>query len=852
MSEQKDKGLLSMRIEPNRSMDEIDNESFGAGPRPFDTPAQPVTLKQEAVEDYAGAAVLSLDGDWEMVEGGEEADRLQKPWQDVIPAAVPGSVHTALQRAGHIPDQTFGRNQVDVYPTSFKTYWMRRTFARPDGQGPFHLGFDGVAVHCTVWLNGTRLGEHEGMFGGPCFDVTDLLKDENTVVVKIDPAPNRIYGEGSFFSGMNIGWRDTVVFNNCYGWHYSKLPALGIWQSVEVVSSPAAKLVNPFVVTKDALRGLVDLVAELEPAVPGRLIGTIKPENFEGKEYSFEHRVEAAEGKQHLHLWMAIPDPQPWWPLDHGKPNLYRMNLTFVPDNGGVPDVHDFTFGLRTIEMQPLPGGKRPDKFDWTFVINGKPVFIKGTGWCTMDPLMDFSRERYERFLTLASHEHCMMVRAWGSGMPETEEFYDLCDSLGLLVMQEWPTAWDSHKEQPFDALEETVRLNTLRLRNRPSWVITTGGNESGDPFGPAIDMMGRLSIELDGTRPFHRGEPWGGSSHEYHTYWNRMHPDLHVRSTADFYGEFGMASFPVWESVQRYLPDDEKDLWPPKEGGAFVHHTPIFNTVQCFNRLSQGAGYFLDPANVDMKRFITASQLCQVVVLRHQLERARTRWPYCTGALLYKLNDNYPAASWSTADWYGASKIAHWFVQDAFAPLGVYVDFHTLNSYGTFLVAPTTIVDDADALCCTKWVARVRMYDGGLNQIRGWEFPGEGSAGRVRNVGHLNVPFEETQTAAMFFVTELEVDGQLAFSTFYFLNYEMRRGCLFELPKTSLELSVQGKEATVTNTGSLPAVGVHVDRPGHADTFVASDNWFWLEAGQKRTVEVSEADGLTVSALNA
>ena len=849
MSEAK-KALLSMRIEPNRSMDEIDNESFGAGPRPFDTPAEPVRLKPGTVDLPDGAPVLSLNGDWELAEGGKDAARLRADaWEDSIPAAVPGSVHTALERAGRIPDQTFGKNQVDVYPASFKTYWMRRTFARPKGQGPYHLNFHGVAVRCAVWLNGKRLGEHEGMFGGPRFDVTDLLEDKNTVVVRIDPAPLRIPGEGEGRAGENMGWADTVVFNNVYGWHYSKLPSLGIWRGVEVASSPAVRVAHPFVVTRDALRGLLDLVADLEGEGAGALVGEISPGNFRGKTLRFEHRVES---ERHVHLWMAIPDPRPWWPVDHGDPDLYRMRLAFIPDGGGRADVHDFTFGLRTVEMRPLPDGPRPDKFNWTFVINGKPMFIKGTGWCTMDPLMGFSRERYERFLALAREEHCMMVRAWGSGMPETDDFYDLCDELGILVMQEWPTAWDSHKTQPFDALEETVRLNTLRLRNRPSWVMTTGGNESHDPFGPAIDMMGRLSIELDGTRPFHRGEPWGGSRHGYPTYWGRMHPDHHVNATADFWGEFGMASFPVRESVRRYLPDDEKDLWPPKEGGAFLHHTPIFNTRECFERLRQGASYFIDRDKTDMKQFLVASQLCQVVVLRHQLERARMRWPHCTGALFYKLNDNYPAASWSTVDWYGAPKIAHWFVQDVFAPLGVSIDVACLNTYGTFFPGRAHVVDDTDALRDKEWAVRVRYYDGQLDNRRSWEFPGRGSVGPVRSVDHLNLAPEETETAPLFLVAELEADGQEVFRTFYFLNYEMRRGCLFELPRASLKMSARGKQVTVSNVGSLPAVGVHVERPGHADTFDASDNWFWLDAGAKRTIRVSEAEGLTVSALNA
>lgn len=850
MTDKVTKGLLQMKIEPNRSMDAIDNESFGAGPRPYDTPATAVALKSGAADLPGPVPVLSLDGDWELAVEGDEAARLTcGPWDDAIPAAVPGSVHTALQRAGMIPDQTFGKNQVDVLPWSFKTYWMRKTFKKPKGRGPFHLGFGGVAVHCTVWLNGARLGEHEGMFGGPRLDVTELLGAENVVIVKIDPAPVRV-GEGQdFFTGLNIGWRDTAVFNNCYGWHYSKLPALGIWRSVRVTSSPAVRMEHPFVVTRDAHKGLIDIVANLERPAGGTLVGTIAPQNFKGKTVRFEHRVDDAD---HVHLWTAIPDPRPWWPLDHGEPNLYRMTVAFVPDGKGAADVHEFTFGLRTVEMRPLPGGPRPDRFNWTFVINGRPMFVKGTGWCTMDPLMDFSRERYERFLRLAAQEHNMMVRAWGSGMPETDEFYRLCDELGIMVMQEWPTAWNSHKDQPYDVLEETVRLNTLRLRNRPSWVMTTGGNESSDPFGPAIDMMGRLGIELDGTRPFHRGEPWGGSQHGYPTYWGRQHPDAHLNAEADFYGEFGMACFPVHESVQRYLPDDEKELWPPKPEGAFVHHTPIFNTRECFDRLAQGAGYFVDLDHTDMEQFIVGSQLCQVVVLRHQLEQCRWRWPNCAGALFYKMNDNYPAASWATADWYGAPKIGHWAVQQSFAPQGVYIAFQALNCFGTQIAGPVHVIDDTGELSGKRWAATVRMFGGDLQLIRQWEFKGEGTGAPVDRIGDLNVPFRETETVPLFFVTELEVDGKGVFHTFYFLNYETKRGCLFELPRTKLTLTVRGNKVTMANTGDVPAVGACVERPGHADSFWASENWLWLDPGAKRVIEVSETDGLAATALNA
>ena len=95
--------------------------------------------------------------------------------------------------------------------------------------------FNGVAVHCTVWLNGVKLGEHEGMFGGPEFDIATLLRDENELIVRLDPAPT---GPPWFAPTANTGWKKTVVFNNVYGWHYCHIPALGIWRNVRLEAAP--------------------------------------------------------------------------------------------------------------------------------------------------------------------------------------------------------------------------------------------------------------------------------------------------------------------------------------------------------------------------------------------------------------------------------------------------------------------------------------------------------------------------------------------------------------------------------------------------------------------------------------
>lgn len=427
--------------QPPLSLDTIDRASYNLGPSPLDSPAEAVSLAQGRAQHPEGAAVVSLDGMWQMAIGGTLHSRVHEPWGDAIPAAVPGSIHAALVKAGIIPDPSFGKLDAIAREYSFKTYFLKRTFSREEAQTATRLVFEGIALYAMIYLNGVWIGQHEGMFGGPTFpDITAQLQDENTLLVMINPAPMK----PGALPGFNDGWKTTVTFNNVYGWHYSNIPSLGIWRSVRLEAKPTVEMLHPFVATRDAAGGLVDLVTTLRGAAAGwsgTLRGTIEPDNFEGAAHHFEKEVRSGEAEQEVHLQLTVPDPRLWWPVDMGEHLLYRMTLSFVPSGEGIADTQAVTFGIRTIEMAPLPGGPFPDKFNWAFVINGKKTFVKGTGWCTMDPLMDFSRGRYDWFLSLAAAQHIQMLRAWGCGMPETDDFYDLCDRKGIMVFQEWPTS---------------------------------------------------------------------------------------------------------------------------------------------------------------------------------------------------------------------------------------------------------------------------------------------------------------------------------------------------------------------------------------------------------------------------
>ncbi len=835
-----------------KSMDQVDRESFKVESTPFVEKGIGMYLSDgDPVEFFEAGVDLLLDGEWQLAEGGAEKMRLNDSWNQAIAAIVPGSVHTALWKAGIIPNPYFGMNDSIAEKQSYKTWWYKKDFVVSEKIKAPLLDFGGIANKCTVWLNGVKLGSHEGMFGGPTFDISKILKQKNTLIVKLDPIPQIFEPQGTFFGGANKSWQNTVVFNCVYGWHYSKIPSLGIWRSVRIINQAPVEIENPFIRTKN-VKGDMQLSLKLRSigaSLKGKLVVGVSPDNFEGKTQSFEYNLNSAKKAESVQFDFSVANPKLWWPNDMGEQNLYKLRVGFIPAGGLKADVCETTFGIRTIEMQPLPQGPKQDTYNWTFVVNGKPMFVKGAGWCTMDPLMDFSKERYDRFLSLAKQQHIQMLRAWGGGMPETDDFYQLCDRYGIMVIQEWPTAWNSHNTQPFDILKETVERNTLRLRNHPALVMWGAGNESDKPTGPAIDMMGRLSIELDGTRPFHRGEAWGGSKHDYTCWWDEAHLNHNLNMTASFWGEFGIASFPQKESVMRYLPENEKNNWPPKKGESLLHHMPIFGTVGEMRRLEQYGGYLMPLESLD--NLIIGSQIAQIVGVRHTLERARTRWPECTGALYYKMNDNYPAVSWSCVDWYGAVKPLHYFVQNSFAPLASVILFGQTNMSSQQVSLPVFLLDDTDKLINKEWQVNIACYNDQLKKVAEKQFEGKSGVNKVLNVGSIDLTPEQTRSSVLWFVSEVKSGSELLFRTFYFMNFEVRKGSLFKCPQTTLTSDKQGNKISITNIGQFPAIGVNVQSPGNEDKLNCSENYIWLQPGETKIIDVGSTHSVLVKGWN-
>jgi beta-mannosidase len=241
------------------------------------------------------------------------------------------------------------------------------------------------------------------------------------------------------------------------------------------------------------------------------------------------------------------------------------------------------------------------------------------------------------------------------------------------------------------------------------------------------------------------------------------------------------------------------------------------------------------DPCE-DLIGFIRGSQLAQATGIRVVLEKMRTRFPLSTGVIYYKLTDVYPGCSWSTIDWYGVPKIAHYFVKNAYSPLQVVALFKSF-SYKPEDILQTEIwlLDDRKEL--RKGEVSVRLFDGKLQMVaeRKIEFVSNGKGNLL--IGKLDLCVPKENHIPLLLVLDLLENGRKLARNYYWFNFREAPGCLFNLPKTKLSARIEGNKIIVKNIGELPAVGVYVFAPEISDCLRLEDGYFWLEPGEEREI---------------
>ena len=606
-----------------------------------------------------------------------------------VGAEVPGSTHLDLLAAGVIPDPFLDCHEPDL-AWMHRVDWEYSTVFRASAVRPgerVELVFDGIDTVATVRLNDQVLGHPANMHRSHRFDVTQALRpgDGNDLVVEVASALAHAEGVEAV-----VGWRERAYrhpYNAIrkmacsFGWDWGPdLQTAGIWKPVRLERWDAARLaeVRPLVTVDPDRTGRVEVRARLDRARPG-------PYTIVARVAGVHERV-VVSGDEAT-LTVVVPQARLWWPVGYGDQPLYELEVTLEADGTPV-DTFSRRVGFRTVTVDT---GADEHGSRFTFMINGTPIFAKGANWIPDDHFLTrIDRDRLARRVDQAVGAHMNMLRVWGGGIYETDDFYDVCDERGVLVWQDFPFACAFYAEdEPLRGeIEAEARENITRLAPHPSLVLWNGNNENlvaytdwpgwrdrlaGRSWGLGYyqDLLPALLAELDPTRPYAPGSPYSpgevatndaghGTRHEWDV-WNHLDYAHYRDHIPRFCAEFGFQGPPTWTTLTRWIHDEPMT---PRSPGVLAHQKAVNGN----ENLRRGLAPHLAVPE-DFEDWHWATQLNQARAVALGVEHFRSWWPRTAGALVWQLNDCWPATSWAAIDSDERPKPVYYALRHAFAP---------------------------------------------------------------------------------------------------------------------------------------------------------------------------------------
>ncbi|WP_149829590.1 glycoside hydrolase family 2 protein [Streptomyces tailanensis] len=594
-----------------------------------------------------------------------------------LPASVPGCVHTDLLAAGLIPDPFLERNETEVAWVGRRewTYEVGLPGSGTVGHDQTDLVFDGLDTAAEIRLDGRLLGSVRNMHRSYRFDITGMsgrlsvrfasaYAEAEAVRERVGDRPGAYPEPFQFIRKMACS----------FGWDWGPtLVTAGVWRPVRLERWSTARIARARpVVTVDGTTGRVELLVDVERAAVEA--GLRLEARVGGVDVRAVAEVEGTGGVVRL----DVPDVELWWPRGYGEQPLYDVELTLYDDGRDrALDVWRRRVGFRGVELD-----RRADEHGtgFTFVVNGERLFARGVNWVPDDVFPSrITRERYRERLRQAADVGVDLVRVWGGGIYESEDFYDACDELGLLVWQDFPFACAAYpEEQPLRGeVEAEARENVVRLMPHPSLVLWNGNNENlwgfrdweweerlaGDSWGEGyyLGVLPRVVAELDPTRPYTAGSPWSGSwerhpndpahgTHHSWEVWNREDYSEYRANVPRFVAEFGWQAPPAYATLRRALGEGELSADSP----GMLHHQKAEDGN---GKLERGlARHFVVPDG-DFDRWHYLMQLNQARAVATGIEYWRSLWPVCAGTVVWQLNDCWPVTSWAAIDGDGREK---------------------------------------------------------------------------------------------------------------------------------------------------------------------------------------------------
>ena len=654
--------------------------------------------------------ILDLNGEWKL-SGRKETGVPVQIFSDGeinISSEVPGNLELDLFRAGIIEDPYFGRNGESLRKYEFYEWCFLRDFEyKLTGKRVF-LSAEGLDCYATVFVNGIKAGTSENAMIPHRFEISGLLRNgRNTISIHFASANNMFrkypYLPGAFsiapFNFESIRVRKPA---HVWGWDIAPRMALGgIFRDI-------------FLEEQDDFQIEGSLQLERLYETSARLVYTCK---IESMEYDFDNlklfldgvckdSVFHAEGR----IWSAqglvrftVENPELWYPRGYGKANLYHVTVRLLRNStGDVLAKQEFYHGIRHVKLKALPLATDDPEPDFQIYINRIPIRVLGFNHVPSDALHSRDKLRQKQILEAACDLNCNMIRVWGGGIYENQEFYDFCDRNGIMVWQDFMMACSRYpNDRDFcEVMEQEAEAAVKRLRHHPSIVIWAGDNECdctlhySIPRNPNDNILTRKVLPEvcrlhDGTRPYLESTPWcspesviqAEAKKDYPLFqvpeqhlWGGMYykDDYYSKTPASFITEIGYFGCPDLESIRTFISLEnvrkiDCDEWKYHSGAAYLSMGNVW-AGRIAGMKNQIASLFSEVPDL-LEDFILASQITQAEALKHFIEFIRSSSKR-SGILWWNLTDCWPQFSDSVMDYYFHKKLAYYYIRQVQNPL--------------------------------------------------------------------------------------------------------------------------------------------------------------------------------------
>jgi exo-1,4-beta-D-glucosaminidase len=584
--------------------------------------------------------------------------------------SVPSTVVAALVADKTYPDPFFGMNLRSIPGTTYPigknfaelpmprdspfrcSWWYRTEFLLPENYTDrlVSLNLNGINYRANIWVNGKKLGDSKdvaGTFKTYEFDVTPLLIAGHRNVLAVEAFAQTE-------TDLGINWQD---------WNPAPPDKnMGLFSDVYLQASGPVTIRHPEVVTHfpDASLDRADLtvIAELHNLshvqVSGHLDGSVDGVNIRQTCVLKPGETRTVRFTPDQFPQLRTKDPKLWWPAPLGPQNLHDLSLRFMIGND-FSDSQKIRFGIREITSELNEQGYRQ------FRVNGRKILVRGGGWA-QDMLLRRSPERLDAQLRYVRDMNLNTIRL--EGQLETEEFFDLADERGILIMPGWVCCtywqlWPKWKLSDLEIAAESLRSQALRMRSHPSVLVWL--NASDIPPPPVVEKA-----YLDVLKETEWPDPIVSSAAGYPTTvtgtpgmkmtgpYDYVPPSYWLADRGGYGGAWGLntetspgPAIPTIESLKKMLPLDH--LWPIDKFWSYHAASESFSNVDRFNRAMNSM--FGAPAGLD--DYVTKSQAMAYDAERAMFEAyARNKYT-STGVIQWMINNAWPSIYWHLFDYY-------------------------------------------------------------------------------------------------------------------------------------------------------------------------------------------------------